>query len=260
MNGVAYPAGVLRWVPEDERDGRGWKAPPPHVPRGLCRWCRKPILVPPDKQLKQHATDGGLPAVGDGLEGRERYDAQLRVVAELTGVTIEGRVLYKRATWHADCQYQWELRSNRDVALRMLLERDPSCAGCGLDMVQMAARRLHVMQACYAAVRWVREGLGQGERLVSDLGPWLGYHHLRMSHPVVRALEGLGFDRPTDSLVELDHRIPLWAGGLNEPENFQALCQPCHRGKTSWEAGERARAKRAWLKKQPAATSKETRP
>jgi len=35
---------------------------------------------------------------------------------------------------------------------------------------------------------------------------------------------------------ELDHKTPLWAGGLNCYEtNAQALCNPCHAGKSQRE-------------------------
>ncbi|WP_374726411.1 HNH endonuclease [Herbaspirillum seropedicae] len=41
--------------------------------------------------------------------------------------------------------------------------------------------------------------------------------------------------------VEVDHRIPLWRGGSNEPSNLQGLCKAHHDAKTAQEAGERAR-------------------
>lgn len=32
--------------------------------------------------------------------------------------------------------------------------------------------------------------------------------------------------------IEWDHRIPLWAGGLDTFSNLQALCEACHARKT----------------------------
>ena len=45
-------------------------------------------------------------------------------------------------------------------------------------------------------------------------------------------------------LIEYDHILPLADGGVDEPENLQALAKACHRAKTSREATERARANR----------------
>jgi len=39
----------------------------------------------------------------------------------------------------------------------------------------------------------------------------------------------------------VDHIVPLWKGGSDEPENKQTLCDPCHDAKTAQEAAERAR-------------------
>ena len=41
--------------------------------------------------------------------------------------------------------------------------------------------------------------------------------------------------------VVVDHRIPLWQGGSNEPSNLQGLCKAHHDAKTALEAGQRAR-------------------
>lgn len=40
---------------------------------------------------------------------------------------------------------------------------------------------------------------------------------------------------------ELDHIVPLWKGGSNDPANLQWLCKPCHAEKTAREAAERGR-------------------
>jgi len=38
---------------------------------------------------------------------------------------------------------------------------------------------------------------------------------------------------------DIDHVTPMWKGGLDEPENLQALCPACHRRKTNRERVER---------------------
>lgn len=44
--------------------------------------------------------------------------------------------------------------------------------------------------------------------------------------------------------VDFDHVIPLGLGGLNAPDNWAALCQPCHRRKTIVDLKRIAKAKR----------------
>lgn len=38
----------------------------------------------------------------------------------------------------------------------------------------------------------------------------------------------------------VDHIVPLWNGGSDEPENKELLCNPCHDAKTACEAAQRA--------------------
>jgi len=40
--------------------------------------------------------------------------------------------------------------------------------------------------------------------------------------------------------MEVDHKVPLWAGGEDADHNLQVLCIECHRDKTATEAGARA--------------------
>jgi 5-methylcytosine-specific restriction protein A len=42
---------------------------------------------------------------------------------------------------------------------------------------------------------------------------------------------------------EVDHIVPLWAGGEDDETNYQTLCKPHHAAKTAREAGERARGR-----------------
>ena len=37
----------------------------------------------------------------------------------------------------------------------------------------------------------------------------------------------------------IDHITPLWAGGLDSPDNLQTLCKPCHDTKSTAEIGQR---------------------
>ena len=39
---------------------------------------------------------------------------------------------------------------------------------------------------------------------------------------------------------DIDHVVPVWKGGLDEPENLQAICPACHRRKTNRERVERS--------------------
>lgn len=39
---------------------------------------------------------------------------------------------------------------------------------------------------------------------------------------------------------EVDHKVPLWAGGSDEDDNKWLLCTPCHEEKTAREAADRA--------------------
>jgi len=40
--------------------------------------------------------------------------------------------------------------------------------------------------------------------------------------------------------TQVDHRVPLWQGGLDVEANRQGLCDPCHDEKTTAEAALRA--------------------
>jgi 5-methylcytosine-specific restriction protein A len=52
-----------------------------------------------------------------------------------------------------------------------------------------------------------------------------------------KACERKGIVRPGK---DVDHIIPLWAGGSDEPDNKELLCDECHDAKTEREAKERA--------------------
>lgn len=70
-----------------------------------------------------------------------------------------------------------------------------------------------------------------GSRLVK-----IRQEHFKLN-PLCVACEALGFITLAE---ELDHTIPLWMGGKDEPSNRQGLCCPCHAAKTAQEARLRA--------------------
>ena len=51
--------------------------------------------------------------------------------------------------------------------------------------------------------------------------------------------------------AELDHIIPLWAGGTNDPGNYQSLCIEHHAAKTLHEQGKAGmtRPVHSWVRK-----------
>jgi hypothetical protein len=123
-----------------------------------------------------------------------------------------------------------------------MLEHDPRCGRCGLDVLALAQRR-HAAIIAYtnATYALLYLGLRIPESWIERGRPW---------RPVTDALRALGFDRPLGSLAELDHTVPLSQGGGDHGLNYTVLCQPCHRVKTAEDAGRRARkdrrSKRAW--------------
>jgi 5-methylcytosine-specific restriction endonuclease McrA len=112
----------------------------------------------------------------------------------------------RRRRWHPDCVDIYNASDPREARRRVRKRDRGHCAACGLDT--------------YALGRRMR---GRG------------------SH---RKLRDLGF-KPRKSLWELDHIVPLVDGGSHDPENLQTLCTPCHRQKTSKEAGERRERRQA---------------
>lgn len=57
-----------------------------------------------------------------------------------------------------------------------------------------------------------------------------------------------GFKRD-QSLVEVDHIVPRFFDGGNEPDNLQVLCVPCHKVKTARDAALIAKTKRVKKKR-----------
>jgi hypothetical protein len=48
-----------------------------------------------------------------------------------------------------------------------------------------------------------------------------------------------------DSTYQVDHTVPLWAGGMDSPSNATAMCVACHAVKTQNEAVRRAEVERS---------------
>lgn len=57
-------------------------------------------------------------------------------------------------------------------------------------------------------------------------------------HPLCCMCEAEGHVTIAD---EVDHIVPLWAGGKDDDSNYQSLCKPHHAAKTAEEAKQRAR-------------------
>jgi 5-methylcytosine-specific restriction endonuclease McrA len=67
--------------------------------------------------------------------------------------------------------------------------------------------------------------------------PWMRRRARWFSdHPLCVLCDAAG---RTALAQELDHIVPLWAGGSGADDNLQGLCIECHRAKTAREAGER---------------------
>ncbi len=64
-------------------------------------------------------------------------------------------------------------------------------------------------------------------------------HYYFMRHPLCAACSKGG---KVSLATELDHIIPLFKGGSDEPENFQGLCGSCHKDKTAKDLGRRRRS------------------
>lgn len=67
--------------------------------------------------------------------------------------------------------------------------------------------------------------------------PWMRLRaRLLSDRPLCVACEAQG---RVAAATELDHVVPLWKGGSDDPSNLQGLCAACHATKTAQEAGER---------------------
>lgn len=77
----------------------------------------------------------------------------------------------------------------------------------------------------------------QSARIVGGRLTEIRRRHFRDRPACVRCLsEGV-----TRAATELDHIVPLWAGGQDVDGNRQGLCHACHADKTAGEARARSR-------------------
>ena len=174
---------------------------------GHCRLCGEPIIVPDRKSSTKASAIRGAKVVGPGQR------------------------LYTRASWHSWCDETARMLWNPSASLWRFLERDPHCASCGIDISALTKRRDAARRAAILAFN--DRSLPLAARL------WIGPSWARDS-VWRRALLAMGFGKPSDSLGEVDHRVPLWEGGAHAIDNLQVICQPCHRAKTKRESQRRA--------------------
>ncbi len=199
----------LEYVPKAERSPRHLGGP--YRP-GFCRLCEGPILVP-HGHTKVAALRNWKRAPALRCFGMNAWDPIRSERADF--------FVYKRATWHDWCwRYANLVRSADPGAIASRRgERLYSCAACAfpIELAQGAGRRW----SSVGCVPWVSRAA-----LVAGLSPL-----------DLEKMKGGG---------EVDHIIPLWAGGIAHLSNLQVLCVPCHRAKTATEAWQRSRARKRW--------------
>lgn len=67
--------------------------------------------------------------------------------------------------------------------------------------------------------------------------PWMRLRsRLLSARPLCVACERQG---RVAAAAELDHVVPLWAGGTDDERNLQGLCRACHAEKSADEAAQR---------------------
>lgn len=94
---------------------------------------------------------------------------------------------------------------------------------------RLAAIRVERMRS----IEQLRPGATQRQRgrgWLARRGRWLS------EHPLCAHCERSGRVSAAD---EVDHVVPLWAGGADDESNYQSLCVPCHKVKTASEASAR---------------------
>ena len=154
-----------------------------------------------------------------------------------------------RVSWCSqDCVGAHRARTDPGYQRVLVFQRDGGvCAECGRDCVALrrdllpltawhgnAVALIGVVSALDGKLpdAWRRtypqydaDGIEKAIAIVNDLG----------------LLKHLG---NRDSLWDLDHRVPLWRGGVNELNNLRTLCIPCHREATRAGSAQRASQRR----------------
>lgn len=238
-SGSASSSPSYSWVPPEQREDRGWRNAPRTLPAGICRYCARPILVPDRKGVTvKQAVQRRPPPRRPRHRERDRalYERLTRTADRLRRRPPPGLQLYRRATWHPACFEAWRWRADAKWALWQLQREDPRCRSCGVDLDELRRRADAWRSAAWRACRDLRERAFTLDWRVEGA----------LVEAPRRALQARGYSRPGDSWAELDHVVPLWAGGTSDRENLQVLCQPCHRDKTRLEARLRGKALRAW--------------
>lgn len=133
----------------------------------------------------------------------------------------------KRSWCGPRCEEEFGIRTGRSEVVRQYLKRRDRevCESCGLDC------RLLARVLC---------------RLV-----WLSlYPRDRTDYWLPRdVLVRMGWSEVTaetwTDLWQADHRVPVFRGGTNAPDNYRTLCVPCHAFATAVQAAQRGAARRA---------------
>lgn len=91
---------------------------------------------------------------------------------------------------------------------------------------------MHTAQRMPQAPRIAATPRVRGRKLQQRRIAWL------RQHPLCLHCQGEGL---VTQAQEVDHTIPLWAGGADDDSNFTSLCVEHHKAKTAREASQRAR-------------------
>lgn len=139
-----------------------------------------------------------------------------------------GELTGKRRKWCGDgCVEQYSVAAgNVQVIKSLLLKRDGGvCVSCGVD--------------CEKQKRALRAALAASKRTHRRDGWW---REVQSAQSEIRAAFGVDPHRMTT--WDADHIIPIAEGGDNTLENFQTLCQRCHKAKTAQQAADAALRRR----------------
>lgn len=132
-------------------------------------------------------------------------------------------------TWHPACVDEWRAQQP-DVLRARVWKRDGGrCQECGVGIHDQHQRLLGHLY---------RRGLKTMTGVPSP-------RHGGTTMAIQRGRIGTGIYLARKPRWDMDHLVPLWAGGENTVANCRVLCRECHKSKTRREAAERAAARRA---------------
>lgn len=160
-----------------------------------------------------------------------------------------------RRYWFSDaCVELYRSINDPGYIRRKLLERDKGvCAGCGLDTLKFWRLKVTPIKRQHSRTpdryeRRFREG-GQFieeryERVRNIWSRWRERWKAAMQARIIR-LKASGWNLSRDTSFDCDHIIPVAEGGGQcDLANYQSLCHPCHRRKTTEQAKRKAAARR----------------